>query len=344
MKQGVLLVNLGSIQKLTPTDLTAYLTEFLLDKNVVDLPHFFWKPLLTKRIIPKRLPIILDHYAQIWIQASDQSPLIYYSESLVKKLNQQTQPDLIFDLAMTYGEPNIKQALQQLIQIQQCDQIIVLPLYPQYSTTTTLPVLNQVKQAQKKLSLAHDQLTIIPDYYDHPAYIEALFQQIETHFQTAFRKPSQTKSCPDVLLLSYHGIPLRYIKKRPEPYVDQCQKTTQLLAQKLIQSYPDLKVEMSFQSRFGKGKWTTPNTSDKLIELAQLQQSVAVICPGFAVDCLETLHEIKIENRALYLKHHGTKLTYIPALNDSTLHIKLILELITPTFKAKSPLVNKISF
>lgn len=327
MKKGVLLVNLGTPEDLTSQAITSYLTEFLLDRNVVDLPRFFWKPLLTKVIIPKRLPIILEHYRLIWDTQTQSAPLLSYSRSLVQKLAQSkiAKENIEFDLAMTYGKPDLKTQLLFLLKEKKCDEIIIVPLYPQYSTTTVLPILMQIEQVIAEQKLNSKQIKIIEPYYKHTLYIQALCDEVTAHFKT--------HSQPDVLLLSYHGIPLRYIKKRQEPYVEHCEETTRLIQAQLRTLYPDLKIEMSYQSRFGKGKWTSPNTSDKLINYAKQNQSVAIMCPGFAVDCLETLYEIDIENRAIYLASKKEALnlasfSYIPALNDSVAQVTLVLKLI----------------
>lgn len=317
MKQGIILVNLGTSEDLTQTSIATYLTEFLLDRNVVDLPSFFWRPLLTKIIIPKRLATITKHYSQIWNNAHNKSPLLYYCESLVNNLNQTAKPNIVFDLAMTYGKPDIETTVKRLLQNKQCEQITILPLYPQYSTTTTRPIQKQIKKIEQSLN---SDIALIEDYHDHPAYINALCTKIESHFKKHF--------LPDILLLSYHGIPLRYIKKRQEPYVEHCQETTKLIKEQLYNRYPNLDIQISFQSQFGKGKWTSPSTNYKLIEYAEDKKSVAVMCPGFAVDCLETLYEIEIENRALYFKHQGTEFSYIPALNDSSLQLNLISKIL----------------
>lgn len=320
MKKGVLLVNLGTPNALSKSAIHAYLTEFLLDKNVVDLPRFLWKPLLTHVILPKRIPKLIEHYRAIW-HASNQSPLLFYCRSLVDQLNQQTTISKpTFALAMTYDAPSIQSALRHLLHEKQCDQVLILPLYPQYSSTTTLPIIEQAQQFIKAHKIDKHRLRWILDYYDRSAYIDALINSIQAHFTQ--------HELPDCLLLSYHGIPARYVKKRRDPYVAQCEATTQRLQNRLKVIYPDLKVDMSFQSRFGKGKWIEPNTSDVLLEFAKQQQSVSVICPGFAVDCLETLHEIALENRDLYQQHHGKAFSYIPALNDSKWQVELILNLL----------------
>lgn len=311
-QQGVLLVNLGTPSQPNPVAIKKYLAEFLRDRHVVDLNPLIWLPILHGIVIPKRINYITAHYQEIWL--NDQSPLLYYSQQLCQKL-QESRPDVQFELAMNYGEPTLESALQRL---KQCSRIDIISMYPQYSTTTTLAVINKIKKIterwQNKSSIHYRH-----DYADNNTYISALVQQIDHAICT---------NQPDVLMLSYHGIPISYIKKRQDEYAIRCELTTQLLKQALTPIYPHLDIIMTYQSRFGKGKWTEPNTSDVLIELAKQKKSVTVSCPGFAVDCIETLHEINIENHELFIHNGGQQFDYIPALNDSQLQIDLLLALL----------------
>ncbi|MCX8700912.1 ferrochelatase [Gilliamella sp. B2840] len=315
--QGLLLVNIGTPNTATPDAIKQYLIEFLLDRHVVDLPAFFWYPILKYRVLPKRVPYIINHYKKIWID--DLSPLMHYSQQLCEKL-QQALSNIHCQLAMTYGEPNLQFALNKL---QSCNKITVLPLFPQYSTTTTLSVLDKIKTIESSQSIPNN-IHYIRDYADHPSYINALYLQIKQAFE------EQGK--PDVLVLSYHGIPERYIHKRKDDYIERCQITTLLLIEKCKAHGINLPIEMAYQSKFGKGKWVTPNTSDSLEKLAHNGvKYVHVICPGFSVDCIETIYEINEENRELFLHAGGEKFHYIPALNDSNLQINLIKDLINYT-------------
>lgn len=312
IKQGLLIVNLGTPSQAIPQAIKEYLAEFLRDRHVVDLNPLIWLPILHGLVIPKRLKYITDHYQQIWL--NNQSPLLYYSKQICQKL-QKKYPNFQCELAMTYGKPNLTTALNRL---KKCNKIHVLSLYPQYSTTTSLVVIDKIKALTQNWQNP-PQFNYLYDYADLTAYIIALVKQIDN------------KICinqPDTLLISYHGIPIRYINKRHDEYVNRCKLTTDLLQQKLQQYYPDLEIMMTYQSRFGKGKWTEPNTSDVLINLAKQEKSVAVVCPGFAVDCLETLYEINIENRALFIQHGGQQFNYIPALNDSALQLGVMKKLI----------------
>lgn len=311
IKQGLLLVNLGTPSQATPEAIKRYLSEFLRDRHVVDLNPLIWLPILHGIVIPKRLKYITEHYQSIWL--NDQSPLLYYSEQLCKKI-QAYYPDIPCQLAMTYGEPSLANAISRL---QECDIIHVISLYPQYSTTTTLAVIDKIKQLTANNTPAI--FNYLHDYADHPRYISALVEHIDQHICI---------NQPDTLILSYHGIPESYIKKRQDEYAERCQLTTQLVSERLKQYYPKLHIVQAYQSQFGKAKWIGPNTSDIVIELAKQEKSVSVICPGFAADCIETLYEIEVENRELFVQCGGEQFSYIPALNDHDNHVKLFVEII----------------
>ncbi|MCX8582171.1 ferrochelatase [Gilliamella sp. B3482] len=307
-KQGVLIVNLGTPSAATPEAIRSYLTEFLLDRHVVDLPAFICYPILKYLVLPRRVPYIINHYQKIWI--NEESPLLHYSKRLMNQL-QQALPDIQCELAMTYGEPSLQSALNNL---KSCDEVTLLPLFPQYSTTTTQAVLDKVKQLTRDFAF---KINYIRDYADDESYIDALYSQVQQAFST--------QGQPDVLLLSYHGIPQRYIDKRQDDYVQRCQLTTQLLIKKCQDNGIDLPIKMAYQSKFGKGKWVEPNTSDILENLAKTEtEHVHVICPGFSADCIETLYEIDEQNREIFLNAGGKQFYYIPALNDTLLQVELI--------------------
>lgn len=314
-KHGLLLINLGTPSDTTHSAITQYLTEFLHDRHVVDLPLLIWYPILHGIVLPKRVPYIAKHYKKIWID--NQSPLLYYSQRLCDQLQNHLSKEVICELGMTYGKPSLSDALTKLCT---CEKITVLPLFPQYSTTTTLASFDKLARAAST-SKIQCQFNYINDYADNPSYIEALYRQIKHAFL------QQGK--PDVLLLSYHGIPVRYIKKRRDNYTERCEITTTLLIERLKASGINIPIKMAYQSKFGKGKWTTPNTSDMLAQLASEGiENVHVLCPGFAADCIETTYEIDEENREIFLNAGGKQFYYIPALNDSNLQINLILDLI----------------
>lgn len=312
-KLGVLLVNLGTPNDLTYTAVTQFLTEFLLDRHVVDLPSFFWKPLLTKIILPRRVPNTILNYKKIWLPEG--SPLLVYSQQLTKAMATQL-PDIPCKLAMTYGQPNLGEQLHSLIS---CERIRIIPLFPQYSTTTTLPILTQIKKITDSWS-NRPCIEYIQDYANESLYIEALADTIIAHFIQ--------HGIPNTLLLSYHGIPIKYIRNRQDSYLAQCELTTNKLTQRLKQYGYHIEIKHSYQSKFGKGEWSKPDTTTILTELATMGRHVAVVCPGFAVDCIETLEEIAKFNREKFIQAGGTNFHYISALNVSQAHIKLLLHLI----------------
>ncbi|MDF7670663.1 ferrochelatase [Orbaceae bacterium ESL0721] len=312
MQQGLLLVNLGTPSAITESAIKAYLSEFLHDRHVVDLNPLIWYPILHGIILPKRVPYIIKHYQKI--SMNGKSPLMLFSESLHEKLRQKLS-NVKCELAMTYGTPSIESALTKL---KECDKITILPLFPQYSTTTTQAVFDKIQKITKQ---GYGEIKYLYDYADHPSYINGLYLQIKASIEAHGR--------PDLILLSYHGIPVKYITKRPDAYPKRCGLTTTLLAEKLKANNLDIPLKMSYQSKFGKGEWTTPNTSNLLAEMAKEGiKNVQVICPGFSADCLETLYEIDDENREIFLTAGGKVFHYIPALNDSELHIDLLCDLV----------------
>ena len=318
--RNILLINLGSPNNITDQAITHYLQAFLSDRHVVDLPAWFWQPLLNYVIIPKRLPDLRRHYQQIAINA--QSPLLYYSQSLCRKL-QLNHPNWHIELAMTYGQPDLAAALSKF---NNAEEIDILCLYPQYSTTTTLAAINKIKTIIKQWQNL-PKLQFVEQYADHPDYIKQLAQSVINALKTTNQA--------DTLLLSYHSIPCKYISKRHDPYITQCEQTTRLLRDELVQQGITLSVEMAYQSKFGKGKWVSPNTSDRLSQLGKQQQSVMVMCPGFAADCIETLYEIDQLNREIFIQSGGKNFYYIPALNDSDEHVALISTILNTSNKLK---------
>lgn len=318
-KTAVLFVNLGTADAATPVAVRRYLTEFLLDRHVVDLPAFFWKPLLTWFILPKRLPNTLSNYRKIW--QSTGSPLAFYSDAVVKSVRRLLPKDWHCALAMTYGNPSLTDVLTTL---KHYDKIKVIPMFPQYSTTTTLAVTDRIKEIINTWDKM-PAFEILYDYAGDDVYIAALAEQITASFSA--------HGCPDALLLSYHGIPMQYVKKRNDPYLERCKITTTGITKALQEKGITVPVIHGYQSRFGKGRWSEPNTADILIRLAQNDcHHVQVLCPGFAVDCIETLEEIAGENQERFLLHGGKKFHYIPALNGSAIHGKLMKKLLERLF------------
>lgn len=311
---GILLVNLGTPEALTPGAIRRYLTQFLSDSRVVDLSPWLWQPLLRGVILPLRVPKLVRLYRSIWL--AEGSPLLVYSQRQQAALAQRL-PAYAVELAMTYGKPSIPEALSRLRQ-QGVRQLIILPLFPQYSSTTTAAVWDAVASALK-LSPDLPTLHFIRDYAQHPAYIEGLAQSIRRSFVAHGE--------PDLLLFSYHGIPVRYAA-RGDDYPARCTATTQAVADTMQLSC----YRMSYQSRFGREPWLAPYTDQVIAGLpAQGIKRIQVICPGFAADCLETLEEIAVQNRQIFLDAGGESYQYIPALNNDPGCIDCLVRLIEET-------------
>ncbi|CDH21905.1 ferrochelatase [Xenorhabdus bovienii] len=317
-KYGVLLVNLGTPDEPTPVAIRRYLAKFLSDRRVVDIPPFIWKPLLYGIILPFRSSRVAKLYQGIWTEEG--SPLLVYSQRQQTLLNERLT-DIPVVLGMSYGFPSLPQAVGNLLQ-QGIDHLIVLPLYPQYSSTTSAAVFDSISKILKGYrTIPH--LHFIRSYATHPAYIAALKATIEQSFEK--------HGLPDRLLLSYHGIPER-LATIGDIYPQDCRATTELLIQAL--DYPADKIMMTFQSRFGRLPWLTPYT-DKTMALLPEQgvEHVQVLCPGFSSDCLETLEEIQQQNQAIFLHAGGKKFEYISALNDNEAHISLLEQLVNNAMK-----------
>ncbi|EKF9460301.1 ferrochelatase [Vibrio cholerae] len=311
-KLGILLANLGTPQAPTPQAVKAFLSQFLHDQRVVDMSRWLWCPLLHGIILPTRSPKVAKLYQSIWMDEG--SPLMVYSRRQRDKLAELSQRPV--ELGMTYGEPSLLEGVRKLQQ-QGAEQIVVLPLYPQYSATTTAAVFDGLAKALRQLPVV-PELHFIRDYHDHPLYIQALAKSVRASWQLHGQG--------DLLLCSYHGIPKRYAQNG-DIYPEHCQKTTELLAQAL--GLPQDKVMMTYQSQFGKEEWLQPYT-DKTMEALPSQgiKKLDVICPAFSVDCLETLEEIAEQNQEIFLHSGGEAFHYVPCLNDSQSHIELMAALV----------------
>ncbi|GHZ37359.1 ferrochelatase [Vibrio cholerae] len=311
-KLGILLANLGTPQAPTSQAVKAFLSQFLHDQRVVDMSRWLWCPLLHGIILPTRSPKVAKLYQSIWMDEG--SPLMVYSRRQRDKLAELSQRPV--ELGMTYGEPSLLEGVRKLQQ-QGVEQIVVLPLYPQYSATTTAAVFDGLAKALRQLPVV-PELHFIRDYHDHPLYIQALAKSVRTSWQLHGQG--------DLLLCSYHGIPKRYAQNG-DIYPEHCQKTTELLAQAL--GLPQDKVMMTYQSQFGKEEWLQPYT-DKTMEALPRQgiKKLDVICPAFSVDCLETLEEIAEQNQEIFLHSGGEAFHYVPCLNDSQSHIELMAALV----------------
>lgn len=304
---AVLLVNLGTPAAPTRGAVRRYLAQFLSDPRVIEQPRWLWWPILHGVILRLRPARSARAYASIWTPAG--SPLLVLSRSLAQALQRNLRPidgpapDV--HLAMTYGEPALPRVLRELVS-RGVGRVLVLPLYPQYSATSTGAALDALADAIKSLRWP-PELRTIGDYHDQDAHIEALARSVERHWAAHGRA--------ERLLLSFHGIPQRYVDAG-DPYAAQCAATAARLASRLQLAADALVV--SYQSRVGREEWLKPYTDTTLEALARDGvRSVQVLCPGFAVDCLETLEEIAVENRERFLHAGGERYDYIPALNDS---------------------------
>ena len=315
-KIGVLLTNLGSPAAPTVPAVRKFLKDFLGDKRVVNIPRFVWLPILHGFILPFRPKKSLKAYAKIW-NVEKGSPLTYLTRQLTENVAARFNSENVsVEYAMSYGEPSIPTQLRKFKE-QGVTDIIVLPLYPQYSSTTTASVYDSL--IQEFNSLWHlPNFRFISDYHQNERYISELAKSIEAAWR---EKPKN-----ELLVMSFHGLP-EMLTKKGDPYFYQCQKTAALLAEKL--GLNENEWRLVFQSRFGKAEWLKPYCVDTLEALPKEGvKTVDLICPGFAVDCLETLEEIAMENKHIFLEAGGKDYCYIPALNDSAANVEVMLDVL----------------
>ncbi|OYR07457.1 ferrochelatase [Brucella thiophenivorans] len=318
-KVGVLLVNLGTPDGTSYAPMRRYLAEFLSDRRVIEWPRIFWYPILYGIVLTVRPKRSGKLYDRIWNHEKNESPLRTFTRSQGEKLAEalKDHPNVIVDWAMRYGQPSIEDVTDRLLK-QGCDRIVMFPLYPQYSATTTATVNDKFFEVLMKKRFMPAVRTI-PSYEVEPVYIEALAQSIEKHLATLDFKP-------EVILASYHGIPKSYSDKG-DPYRAQCLETSRLLRARL--GMDDKQFRSTFQSRFGPEEWLQPYTDETLEELAkQGVKSVAVLNPGFVVDCLETVDEIGHEAAESFHEAGGENFSHIPCLNDSEEGMKVIEALV----------------
>lgn len=314
-KTGILLANLGTPEAPTPAAVKRYLRQFLSDTRVVDTPRLLWWPLLRGVILPIRSPRVAKLYQSVWMEEG--SPLMVYSRRQQQALAARL-PDTPVALGMSYGSPSLASAVDDLL-AQGVEHIVVLPLYPQYSCSTVAAVWDELARILAK-KRAIPGISFIRDYAEHPDYIHALAASVRASFAVHGE--------PDLLLLSYHGIPQRYANQGDD-YPQRCRDTTRELVSAL--GLPPERVMMTFQSRFGREPWLTPYTDETLKMLGEKgTKHIQVLCPGFAADCLETLEEIAVQNREIFLEAGGKQYEYIPALNADAAHIEMMVNLTAP--------------
>ncbi len=315
-KTGVLLINLGTPDSTSWWDIRKYLKEFLSDRRVIEVNPVLWKIILNLFILSFRPSKTAHAYKKIWRKDTNESPLLYFTRSQAKKLSSKLgNQNLIIDFAMRYGNPSIKSKLKSLKDLG-CENIIILPLYPQYAAATTATVCDEVYRSLMGMRW-QPSLQVIPHYEGEPFYINALVKSIEKKVQSINWKP-------DLIISSYHGIPKKYFDKG-DPYHCYCHKTTRLIKE----SYKKIDIQITFQSRFGPQEWLTPYTDKTLEDLPKKGiKNLLVICPGFASDCVETLEEIDIQGRDSFLSNGGENFDLIPCLNDADDHIDLFEKLV----------------
>ena len=316
-KTGILLTNLGTPDAPTPKALKIYLKEFLSDPRVIEIPKIFWQIILRFIILQIRPRKSAKNYASIWTKEG--SPLLVISKNQIKLVEEKLKkefPDSIFVMAMRYGNPSIKNALNNL-QKKQVRRLLVLPLYPQYCAATTASTFDVITKILQKWRWI-PEIRFINQYFEEKKYIEAIADTI-LKFWKKYDKPQK-------IVFSYHGIPKSY-HLNGDPYHCFCLKTTRLVKEFL--QLKDEEVITTFQSRFGRSEWLQPYTSDILKRLpSEGIKRINIISPGFSADCLETLEELEVENREYFQKAGGEEYKYIPCLNTSAKHIDMIVDLI----------------
>ena len=315
-KTGVLIINLGTPDSTSWWDIRKYLKEFLSDRRVIELNPIIWQIILNIFILTFRPSKTAHAYKKIWMKETNQSPLMYFTVNQAKKLRDILGNEkLIVDFAMRYGNPSIKLKLKNLKEAG-CENIIILPLYPQYAAATTATVCDEVYRSLMKMRW-QPSLQIVPHYESDPNYISALVKSIE-------KKILEINWKPDLIICSYHGIPKSYFDKG-DPYHCYCHKTTRLIKEK----FSKINIQTTFQSRFGPQEWLTPYTDKTIEELPKKGiKNLLVLCPGFASDCVETLEEINIQGKESFIENGGKNFDLIPCLNDNNDHIYLFEKLI----------------
>ena len=314
---AVILVNLGTPEEPTAKGVSRFLKKFLSDKRVVEAPALIWWFVLRLVVIPLRKKRVAHAYQSIWTDQG--SPLRVISErqsQLLQEMLKQQQVDARVVTAETYGKISLADTVKEL-EHQGVERIVIIPMYPQYSGSTTGAIFDQLADLYKNSRNVPD-LRVVKDFYDHPLYIEALANSVTRFWNQHGRNK--------MLLISFHGVPKSYVENG-DPYYEQCQRTSALLANKL--ELDEQQWCMTFQSRFGPKEWLQPYTDETLKQLAQQPQaSVDIVSPAFVADCLETLEELNVENRKFFLEAGGEKFGFIPCLNDEKIFIECLSHLI----------------
>jgi ferrochelatase len=318
---GVLIVNLGTPAGTGYWPMRRYLKQFLSDPRVIETPRVIWRPVLDLVILTIRPSRSGRKYDRIWDRARNESPLLTITRAQGEKLGRWArglgEGRVVVDWAMRYGEPSIASAVARLMRAG-CDRILCAPLYPQYSAPSTASVTDELFRVLRKARF-QPAVRVVPPWYDDPAYVAALAASVRAAL-------GERGVEPEVILASYHGLPQAYVDKG-DPYYAQCRETTRLLRAAL--GLPEEKLLMTFQSRFGPAQWLKPYNDATLAELARKGvRSVAVVTPGFAADCLETIEEIGMENRDIFLKNGGSDFVRVPCLNDGDIGMEALRTII----------------
>ena len=326
-KTGVLLANLGTPDNYDYWSMRRYLNEFLSDRRVIDYAPWKWQPLLQLVILSKRPFTSGAAYKSIWNVEKDESPLMTITRdqtaAIADSLHATFGDQVMVDFCMRYGNPSTISKVREMVQAG-CTRILFFPLYPQYAGATSATANDQFFRALMEETWQPAARTV-PAYFEHPEYIEALAQSVETAYAAATDKP-------EMLVVSYHGMPQRYLMQG-DPYHCQCQKTTRLLRERL--GWDESSITTTFQSVFGPEEWLKPYTVKEVARLAREdgKKNIAVIAPAFSADCIETLEEINEEIRESFEEAGGEAFTYIPCLNDNPAHISALCSVIRENLK-----------
>ncbi|MDU8927888.1 ferrochelatase [Alisedimentitalea sp. MJ-SS2] len=326
-KIGVLIANLGTPDSYDYWPMRRYLNEFLSDKRVIDIPNWKWQPLLQLIILTKRPFSSGEAYKSIWNHDKGESPLMTITKdqttAISAKMAERYGDNVMVDFCMRYGNPATTAKVREMVAAG-CTKILFFPLYPQYAGATSATANDQFFRALMDEKWQPAARTV-PAYFDNPGYIDALAESVETAYAQADKKP-------DLLVVSYHGMPQRYLREG-DPYHCQCQKTTRLLKERL--GWDDSQITTTFQSVFGREEWLRPYTVDEVARLAREdgQKNIAVIAPAFAADCIETLEEINEEICESFEEAGGEDFLYIPCLNDNAAHIDVLSQIIEDNLK-----------
>ena len=326
-KIGILIANLGTPDGYDYWSMRRYLNEFLSDRRVIDYAPWKWQPLLQLIILSKRPFTSGAAYKSIWNEAEGESPLMTITKAQTQAIAAEMQnrfgDSVMVDFCMRYGNPSTESKVREMVAAG-CTRLLFFPLYPQYAGATTATANDQFFRALMKEKRQPSARTV-PAYFDKPGYIDALAQSVERAYGAATTKP-------ELLVVSYHGMPQRYLLEG-DPYHCQCQKTTRLLKQRL--GWDDSRITTTFQSVFGPEEWLKPYTVKEVARLAREERktNIAVIAPAFSADCIETLEEINEEIRDSFVEAGGKDFLYIPCLNDDAAHIQALSDVISDNIK-----------